>query len=299
MKIRPNIAVTHARLSLTFQPDFPMQHIDLESAVSRQSWEWLFDLAPRLDIVIEMVDSHGVPVFPVGSTQDAAAFRTMLSAPEFSVQAALADVRSKKLVFLSIESLQVVCCALATGGVLCVARNLTGPDSVEECRQDLESIASWLASAIEASLAQTSSISVESYRIVSFRRILREATSRGSIRKVIGAFVEALSVWDDVRVRCYIAGANGGFLQYGSALTTLPSSPDHLDEAVAPAHGGMVRLSRADIDRLGLISEPGRHAAFASSRRGYRVAARLLRDDRRPRAGPITPVFRHSARVAE
>ena len=118
MKIRPNIAVTRARLSLTFQPDFPMQHIDLESAVSRQSWEWLFDLAPRLDIVIEMVDSHGVPVFPVGSTQDAAAFRTMLSAPEFSVQAALADVRSKKLVFLSIESLQVVCCALATGGVL-------------------------------------------------------------------------------------------------------------------------------------------------------------------------------------
>ena len=234
-----------------------MQHIDLESAVSRQSWEWLVDLAPRLDIVIEMVDSHGTPVFPVGSTADAAAFRALLTAPESSLQAAIADVPSKKPAFLSIDSLQVVCCGLVSGGALCIARNLAGPDSVDECRQDLESIANWLASAVEASLAQSSSISVESYRIVSFRRILREATSRGSIRKVIGAFVEALSVWDDVRVRCYIAGASGGYLEYAATLTMLPSSSDHLDEAAAPPHGRMVRLSRADVGRLGLISEPG------------------------------------------
>ena len=234
-----------------------MQPIDLESAVNRQSWEWLIDLAPRLDIVIEMVDSHGAPVFPVGSTPDAAAFRALLTAPDSSLQAAIADVPSKKPAFLSIDSLQVMCCGLDSGGALCVARKLTGPDSVDECRQDLESIANWLASAIEASLAQASSISVESYRIVSFRRILREATSRGSVRRLIGAFAEALSVWDDVRVRCYIAGASGGYLEYGSTLTMLPSSTDHLDEAVAPPHGRMVRLSRADVDRLGLNSEPG------------------------------------------
>ena len=244
-----------------------MQHIDLESAVSRQSWEWLLDLAPRLDIIIEMVDSHGTPVFPVGSTADAAAFRALLTAPESALQAAIADVPSKKPAFMTIDSLQVVCCGLDSGGALCLARNLAsspsvalaegGPDSVDECRQDLESIANWLASAVEASLAQSSSISVESYRIVSFRRILREATSSGSIRKVIGAFVEALSVWDDVRVRCYVAGASGGYLEYASTLTMLPASSDHLDEAAAPAHGRMVRLSRADVDRLGLVSEPG------------------------------------------
>ena len=91
----------------------------------------------------------------------------------------MADVLAKKAVFLSIDTLQVVCCGLGTGGVLCVARKLTGPRSVEECRQDLESIANWLASAIEASLAQTSSISVESYRIVSFRRIL----ARGDVSR--------------------------------------------------------------------------------------------------------------------
>src|SRR4029434_466976 len=100
------------------------------------------------------------------------------------------------------------------------------------------------AGAIEASLAQTSSMSVESYRIVSFRRLLREATARGSIRKVVAAFVEALSVWDDVRVRCYIAGANGGYLSYGSTLTTLARSADRLGEAVAPPHRRTRRPSR-------------------------------------------------------
>jgi hypothetical protein len=46
-------------------------------------------------------------------------------------------------------------------------------------------------------------------------------------------------------------------MEYGSTLTMLPSSTDRLDEAVTPSHGRMVRLSRADVDRLGLISEPG------------------------------------------
>ena len=236
-----------------------MQQTDLESAVSRQSWEWLVDLAPRLDIIIEMVDEHEVPVFPVGSTPDAAEFRTMLTTGEPTIRSAVSDVlQSKKPVFVSVESVQVVCCGLASGGVLLVGPALTGADSVEECRQDLESIGHWLTGAIEASLAQTSAISVEPYRIVSFRRILREATSRGSIRKVVGAFVEALSVWDDVRVRCYIAGAAGGFLPYGAPLAALPRRRTTTSTTrIVPAHGRIVRLSRAEIEDLGLVSEPG------------------------------------------
>jgi hypothetical protein len=235
-----------------------MDHSDLDGAVARQSWEWLIDLAPRLDVIVEMVDADEVPVFPVGTTHDAASFRNVLTSGESTIHSAITDVaNSKKPVFFSVDSFQGVVFALNAGGMLVLARNLTAADSVEECRQDLESIGNWLADAIDASLAQTSAISVEPYRIVSFRRILREATARGSIRKVIGAFVEALSVWDDVRVRCYIAGADGGLVQYGSSLTALPLSPEQLDEAVVPPHGGIVRLSRAEIDRLGLVSEPG------------------------------------------
>ena len=121
-----------------------MQHIDLDSAVSRQSWEWLFDLAPRLDIIVEVVDSHGAPVFPVGSTPEAAALRAALTAPDSSLQAAIADAPSQKPVFFSIATLQAVCSGLAAGGALVVARNLTGAEPLEESRQDLESIANWL-----------------------------------------------------------------------------------------------------------------------------------------------------------
>jgi hypothetical protein len=240
-----------------------MQHTDPESAVNRQSWAWLPDLAPRLDVLIEMVDVDGVPAFPAGSSDDAAAFRMMLTAGEPTIRNAVSDVRtSKTRVFVSVESFQVLCCGLPNEGVLLLARNLTGAESIDECRHDLESIGNWLAGAIEASLTQVSAISVEPYRIVSFRRILREATSRGSVRKVIGAFVEALSVWDDVRVRCYVAGAEGGLIEYGSPLESMPSSLSEPDESVVPQHGRMVRLSRPEVERLGLAAEPGDTVIF-------------------------------------
>jgi len=235
-----------------------MHHTDLESAVSRQSWDWLIDLAPRLDIVVEMVDEGGVPVFPVGPAAGAAAFRALLTAGEPTIRSAIADVAgSTKRVLLCVDRIHALCCGLSAGGVLLIARNLADGDSIDECRQDLDAIGNWLSGAVEASLTQSNAISVEPYRIVSFRRILREATSRGSIRKVIGAFVEALSVWDDVRVRCYVAGASGGLVQYGSSLTALPASVDELDESIIPSHGRMVRVARAEVSRLGLVSEPG------------------------------------------
>ena len=54
-----------------------------------------------------------------------------------------------------------------------------------------ETFPAWLTGAIESSLGQPNTIGVEPYRILSFRRILRDATTRGSFRRVIGAFVEA------------------------------------------------------------------------------------------------------------
>ena len=122
--------------------------------------------------------------------------------------------------------------------------------------EDLESIGPWLTGAIDASLAQPNTVSAEGYRLVSFRRILREASSRGSLRQVIGAFIEALSVWDDVRVRAYVAGASGGFWS-ASSMTAHPSSSEPLDETVLPRLGHISRLTRADVDRAGLTIDPG------------------------------------------
>ena len=232
---------------------------DLDNAMSRQSCEWLAEVALRLNVVIEVLDAQRGFMCPVGSTLDAATLRRIVTAEEPSLVDAVADAsRSKAPFSMAIEGLQVLCFGLSTGGTLLLARRLAVDEQPDECRQDLESIGAWLTGALEASLGQPNAVGVEPYRIVSFRRILREATTRGSLRRVVGAFVEALSVWDDVRVSGYVAGAAGGFFQYVSTMAAHPAAtPEHLDENGLPPLGRMTRLTRAEADRWGLASDPG------------------------------------------
>ena len=175
---------------------------------------------------------------PVGSTRDAVAVRTLITGSEPSLRSAIAAaVRSRTPVSAVVDGLLFVCFRLSGGGVVVLARSWTR-GSTEECREDLESIGPWLTGAVDASLAQPNAVSAEGYRLVSFRRILREATSRGSLRQVVGAFIEAVSVWDDVRVRIFVGGASGGFLEYASSMATHSSlSSDPLDDTVVPRLG--------------------------------------------------------------
>jgi hypothetical protein len=235
-----------------------MQLLDLDSSVPRQALDWLVELAVRLNVVIEVIDIYDAPVCPVGATRDAATVRNLVTSSDPVLRGAMAAaVRSRTPVSAALEGIQFVCFRLAGGGVVLLARRLGTDDPGDECREDLESIGPWMTAAIDTSLAQPNAVSAEGYRIVSFRRILREATSRGSLRQVIGAFIEALSVWDDVRVRAYVAGASGGFFEYASSMTAHPSSSEPLDEAVLPRQGHIARLSRADVDRAGLAIDPG------------------------------------------
>jgi hypothetical protein len=235
-----------------------MQLIDLDSSAPRQSFDWLVELAVRLNLVIEVIDVYDAPLCPVGPTRDAAAVRTLITNSEPSLRNAMAAaVRSRAPVSAVVEGLQFVCFRLAGGGVVVLARRIESEDLSDEHREDLESIGPWLTGAIDASLAQPNTVSAEGYRIVSFRRILREASARGSLRQVIGALIEALSVWDDVRVRAYVAGASGGFFEYASSMAAHASSSEPLDETVLPRPGHMARLTRADVDRAGLAIDPG------------------------------------------
>jgi hypothetical protein len=235
-----------------------MQPLELEGFVSRPSWDWLVEVALRLNVVIDVIGDHDTPICPVGSTLEAAVVRTMLTSGEPALRAAIATaIRSRTPVAVVIKNLQAVCFRLAPGGLLLLARKLEPDDSTAECREDLESIGPWLTAAIDASLGQPNAISVEGYRMVSIRRILREATTRGSLRQVLGAFIEALSVWDDVRVSAYIAGASGGFFEYTSSMSAHASPLDALDESIVPPIGRMARLSRADVEGAGLAIDPG------------------------------------------
>jgi hypothetical protein len=237
-----------------------MQPSDLESAVKRQSWEWLFDLPPRLNVAIEVIDAELVPVFPPGSTRAAAALRGILTSREPSLVSAISSALSSETpAGAEADGLRILCFRLSQRGVLVLARELSGNGSPADARQDIELVGSWLTGVIEASLTKPpNAISVETYRIASLQRILTDAIPRGSVRKVIGAFVEALGVWDNVRLRAYAAGSRGGFFPYVSPVAALPSTVPHdLDDALFPRHGGMVRLSQADANRLALAADPG------------------------------------------
>jgi hypothetical protein len=235
-----------------------MQLLDLDSSAPRQSFDWLVELALRLNVVIEVIDVYDAPICPVGSSRDAAAVRTLVTSGDPALRNVIAAaVRSRTPVSVAIDGMQFAGFRLAGGGVVLLARKLATEDSGNECREDLELIGPWLTAAIDTALAQPSAVSAEGYRIVSFRRILREATSRGSLRQVVGAFVEALSVWDDVRVRAYVAGASGGLFEYASSMSGHSPSAEPLDETVLPRQGHIARLSRADIDRAGMTIDPG------------------------------------------
>src|SRR5262249_3982858 len=129
--------------------------------------------------------------------------------------------------------------------------------SPDEGWQDLELVGTWIVQAIEASItAPPDALSVELYRMASLRRILTEATSRPSVRKVIGGFVEALGVWDDVRVDSYAPCVSRGFFRYVSPMAApVGWGPLDLDDEIAPRANRMVRCSRADLDRIGLGAE--------------------------------------------
>lgn len=243
-----------------------MKLLDLDGSAPRQSLDWLVELALRLDIVIDVVALDGRPACPVGSTQDAAAVRHLITSDEPALLGALSEFgKSRKPVATRIDSLVLVGVALSAGGAVLMARRFATEASAEEHREDLESIALWLAGAVDTSLAQPDAVHAESYRIVSFRRILREAVTRGSLRHVIGAFSEALVVWDDLRVRVYAAGASGGFFEYASSMAANQSSTtERLDESVLPGQGRIARLSRADVKRAGLAIDHG-DAAIAQT----------------------------------
>jgi hypothetical protein len=236
-----------------------MQVSDLDSAANRQACEWLGEVAQRLNVVIEVIDAHHVLLCPVGSTLDAANVRGTLTNGDSSVHSTMDDAMQSKMPLpLMIDDMQALCFGLAPGGVLLLARHAEHDESFEECRNDLESVGAWLTAAIESSLGQPNAVAVEPYRILSFRRILRDATTRGSFRRVIGAFVEAMSVWDDVRVSAYVPAAADGFFQYVPTMAVRPASaPDHLDQSVLPRLGRITRLARGEADRLGLAPDPG------------------------------------------
>src|SRR5688572_9100942 len=102
-----------------------MQLVEHDNSAPRQSFDWLVELALRLNVVIEIIDVYDTPVCPVGSTRDAAIVRTLLTTSGPSRRCAVpAAVRSRASVPVVVDGVQFVCFRLASGGVLVLAGRL-------------------------------------------------------------------------------------------------------------------------------------------------------------------------------
>jgi hypothetical protein len=234
-----------------------MQPPDLRTAVNRHSWAWLLDLPHRLDLVLEIVDERGVPLLPP-SDHRALEVRGRLRDADPALRAAIAAATERRGPQAVAEGGYLfVCFALAPAGVLILAREQAGEDAgADRCRADLEGIGSWLGGAIEANLAGApSDAAAEQHRIASLRRLLHEGAAGGSLRDVVGAFAEAVSVWHDIEVRGYVAGPQGNFIQEVTLVDAdAAATPDELERDAVPGEGSMVRLTPADVERLRFVS---------------------------------------------
>jgi hypothetical protein len=240
-----------------------MQPLERSIALNPRSWEWLLEVSLRLDVIIEILDEDDGPLLTRGPGSGAADLRRLLTAGDPLVAAALVEARgSNGPTEIALAGFQALGFGLSSGAVLVLARelNVLAEDGRATAdRKDLEHAAAWLTGAIRTSLAaQPNDINPELYRLSSLKRILGDTGSLPSARKVLGAFVEALSVWDSVRVRCYAAGADGGFLHFVSPVGAPVSDvPAGFDPAFCVDTDRLVRLERTAADDLGLAADVG------------------------------------------
>jgi len=240
-----------------------MHPSDPATVVNPPSWQWVLEVSLRLDLIVEVIDEQNQTLLPLGPAGGAAGFRELLTAGDPSVTEAAAEARrSRRPTPVSLEGFQAICAGISSAALLVVARELddaAGDERAMDDRRDLERASAWLIGALQASLAgQPNAINPELYRLSSLKRILGDTGSPGSSRKVLGGFVEALSVWDGVQVRCYAAGADGGFFHYvspvGAAVSAVPAG---FDPAFVVDTDRVVRLEREAADDLGLAADLG------------------------------------------
>jgi GGDEF domain-containing protein len=231
---------------------------DFTAAVQGQSWDWFLELPYRLNIAAELVDEKGTPILPAGDGAAAAMLRPLLARPvNRPLRSSLsATIKSKAPQFLHIERLDIGCFPLmvggAVGGALVLARESSDRSSVE-----LQTLGSWLSSVVQAQLANARKDEDGAFdRVASLHGLLNQAVTMGNPRDVVGAFADALAIWDDIEVRGYAEDILGKFvLEVSLPGSDTASAPAALDDDFVRGERGVVRLPKGDANRLGFRSD--------------------------------------------
>ena len=229
-----------------------------EVAVRDRSWDWLLELRRRLKVEMLLVDNRPAILLPTAPGDQAGSLFTMLEHAQAPLVSAVATtLRSRTPQFLEIGGLQVVCLAVAidrgAAGALLVGRPVPARQDGSS-RGQLELVASWLSTAVEAHLLSPPAFPSSGLnRVAPLARLLGQAAERESDRELIRLFGEAIAVWHDIEVCGYVETSNGAFARD----VTLPGTRRGERPATIPAVGlpdssDMTMLPQGHLDRFGL-----------------------------------------------
>jgi hypothetical protein len=138
-------------------------------------------------------------------------------------------------------------------GALVVARR-TGEDTpLDRVRSELELVGFWLTNAIEAHLQSAPASQGDLDRVSALCQLLGDSSSHQSDRDILAAFVETLAVWHDFEGYGYVETTRDQYLRDVALPGADPArAPVAIARTMLPdLSGGVTRLAKSDVDRLG------------------------------------------------
>lgn len=230
-----------------------------EIAVRERSWDWLFELRRRLKLEMLLVDGRPSMVLPASPGDQSARLVGLLEQPESGLLSAVdAAVSTRTSHGLEVGGLQIVCMSVAidggNAGALLLAKAVSVRPDGGATREQLQLVASWLATAVEAHLLSPPAFSSSGLgRVAPLAQVLGQAAEGESDRELMRLFGEAVAVWHDIEVCAYVETANGAFARD----VTLPGSrrgerPAAIAPVELPDSQDLARLPQGHHDRFGL-----------------------------------------------
>jgi hypothetical protein len=228
-----------------------------ERALRDRSWNWLLELRRRLKVDLVVVDRSSRVLLPqspiehIGDLADAVG-----AGPARAEISSAIDTRTTHS--FEHQGLQVVCVPVATesktSGALVVARALGPRGDVGGSRAQLETVASWLSTAVSSHLESPPEFRASGlHRVAPLARVLTQSTEAQSDRDLIRLFCQAMAVWHDIDVCAYVETSAEAFTR-DIILPGVNSEerPAQLAAAGLPESGDVAMLSQGHMDRFGL-----------------------------------------------
>jgi hypothetical protein len=230
-----------------------------EVAVRARSWDWLLELRRRLKVDIQLVDDRHTPLLPFAAAGASPSLAALWEQREpIVVSAVTGALQTRVAQAVAWHGLQIICMALSVersaSGVLVLGRMLPSGQDSEASRAQLELVASWLSTAVEAHLLSPPALHASGVnRIAPLAKLLATAAATESDRELVRLFGEAVAVWHDIEVSGYIEMSDGNFVRdVGLPGARKGDRPPTIPAIGLPDSPDLALLPQGHVDRFGL-----------------------------------------------